>query len=112
MNLEDHPTVRCTLVRFLGLPENVSLAVVGISLIIYSGLLWLFARRPEINISTAWIAVFLDGLWVAGSFVLLLLFSFSRAGKWTVALVRNSSLRFAVLQWLGIRQARRRDDYA
>jgi len=101
-----------SLVKFLGLPDKVSLAIVGISLIMYSVILLLFARKPKIKVSNAWIAVMLDGLWVAGSCVLLLVVSFSVAGKWTVALVAELVLAFAVLQWLGIRQTRKKDHHA
>jgi uncharacterized membrane protein len=37
------------LVKFLGLPEKVSLGILGVSLIIYAAILWLNARRPNKN---------------------------------------------------------------
>jgi len=55
------------LVQFLGLPDRVSLAVLGVSLIVYAVVLWLNARRPKIRIVDAWIAVIMDAVWVAGS---------------------------------------------
>src|SRR4029077_828227 len=39
------------LVNFLGLPDKVSLAILGISLIVFATLLWLNARRPKIKIT-------------------------------------------------------------
>src|SRR5262245_66528285 len=57
------------LVDFLGLPETASLAVLGISLIVYAGLLWLCARRPKIRITDAWIVGVMDVVWVTGSCV-------------------------------------------
>jgi len=94
------------LVDFLGIPETVSLAVLGISLIVYAGLLWLCARRPKIRITDAWIAVIMDAVWVAGSYVLIFVVPFSASGRWTIALVAELVLAFAILQWLGIRRVR------
>jgi hypothetical protein len=34
-------------VKFLGLPEKVSLAILGVSLIVYAAILWDNARRPK-----------------------------------------------------------------
>ena len=94
------------LVHFLGLPEKVSLAVLGISLIVYSVLLWLNARRPKIKTTDAWIAVIMDTVWVVGSYALLFVVPFSAGGKWLVALVAELVLAFAIWQWFGIRRIR------
>ena len=37
------------LVKFLGLPDKVSLAILGVSLIVYAAILWPNARRPTIK---------------------------------------------------------------
>jgi hypothetical protein len=100
------------LVKFLGLPEKVSLAILGLSLIGYAAVLWLNARRPRIKISDAWIAVVMDAVWVLGSYVLILLVPFSLGGKWVVGLVAELVLAFAILQWLGIRRIRKSGQYA
>jgi len=95
------------LVKVLGLPEKVSLAILGISLILYAGLLLINALRPRIKITDAWIAVVLDAIWVVGSYALIFMIPFSVKGKWVVALVAELVLVFAVLQWLGIRKIRK-----
>lgn len=100
------------LVKFLGLPDSVSLAIVGIALIGYAGILSFNARRPRIRVTDAWIAVIMDALWVAGSYVLLFVVPFSVAGKWTVVLVAELVLAFAILQWLGIRKLRKSEQHA
>jgi hypothetical protein len=100
------------LVRFLGLPEKVSLAILGVSLIGYAALLWLNAHRPKIKITDAWVAVIMDVIWVVGSYALILAVPFSVGGKWVVALVAELVLAFAVLQWLGIRRIRKSQQYA
>jgi hypothetical protein len=100
------------LVKFLGLPEKVSLAILGVSLIGYAALLWLNAHRPKIKITDAWVAVIMDVIWVVGSYALILAIPFSVGGKWVVALVAELVLAFAVLQWLGIRRIRKSGQYA
>lgn len=99
------------LVKFLGLPEKVSLAILGVSLIGYAALLWLNAHRPKIKITDAWVAVIMDVIWVVGSYTLIFAVPFSVGGKWVVALVAELVLAFAVLQWLGIRRIRKSEQY-
>src|SRR6516165_7522784 len=74
-------------VKFLGLPDKVSLALLGISLIVYAVLLWLSARRATIRITGAWAAIVMDVVWVVGSYALIVVVPFSVGGKWVVALV-------------------------
>jgi len=100
------------LVKFLGLPDKVSLAILGVSLIVYAVILWLNARRPKIKITDAWIAVIMDAVWVIGSYVLIFVVPFSVGGKWVVALVAELVLAFAIVQWLGIRKIRKSGQYA
>ena len=100
------------LVKFLGLPEDVSLAILGVGLIVYAAILWFNARRPKIKITDAWIAVIMDAVWVIGSYVLIFVVPFSVGGKWVVALVAELVLAFAIVQWLGIRKIRKAGQYA
>lgn len=99
------------LVRFLGLPSQIDLTVLGVGLMVYAVLLEFSARRRKIIPSHAWIAVSLDLLWVAGSYLLLLLVRFSTDGKWLVIVVAELVLVFAALQWFGIRRIRRAEQY-
>jgi hypothetical protein len=100
------------LVKFLGLPEKVSLAILGLSLVVYAAILWFNARRPTIKVTNAWIAVIMDAVWVMGSYVLIFVVPFSVGGKWVVALVAELVLAFAIVQWLGIRKIRKSGHYA
>ena len=100
------------LVKFLGLPEKVSLAILGVSLIVYAAILWFNARRPKIKTTDAWVAVIMDVIWVVGSYALIFAVPFSVGGKWVLALVAELVLAFAVLQWLGIRRIRKSERYA
>ena len=99
-------------VKFLGLPEKVSLAILGASLIGYAVLLGINAQRSKIRITEAWVAVIMDVIWVVGSYALILAVPFSIGGKWIVALVAELVLAFAVVQWLGIRRIRKSEQYA
>ena len=96
-----------TLVEFLGLPSSSSLTPLGIGLLGYAGWLFWNARREEIKIVDAWIAVALDMVWVVGSYALLFAVRFSSGGKWVVALVAELVFLFAVMQWLGLRRVGR-----
>lgn len=100
------------LVRFLGLPDKISLTILGLSLIGFALMLGLNARRQNIRITEAWIAVITDAVWVAGSFALIFLVPFSVEGKWVVAVVAELVLAFAILQWLGIQRIRKSARYA
>ena len=95
------------LVRFLGLPEKVSLSILGVVLIVYAAVLWYEAHRATIKIADAWAAVIMDATWVVGSYALIFVVPFSVGGKWAVALVAEVVLVFAMLQWFGIRRIRK-----
>ena len=92
------------LVKFLGLPDQVSLALLGISLLVYAILLWLNARKAKIKITGAWVAIVMDVVWVVASYALIVVVPFSVGGKWVVALVAELVLAFAVLQGMGVRR--------
>jgi hypothetical protein len=96
-----------TLVEFLGLPSDADLTSLGMGLMVYAGWLLWNARRQTIRVLDAWIAVVLDMLWVAGSYVLLFAVRFSGGGKWVVGLVAEMVFLFGVMQWLGLRRIRR-----
>jgi hypothetical protein len=100
------------LVKFLGLPDNVSLALLGISLVVYAMLLWLNARKAKIKIAGAWVAIVMDVVWVIGSYALIVVVPFSIGGKWVVALAAELVLAFAVLQWMGVRRILKSRRYA
>ena len=100
------------LVKFLGLPESVNLAILGASLIVFAAILWLNARRPKIKVTDAWIAVMMDAAWVVGSYALIFAVPFSIGGRWIVALVAELVMAFAILQWLGIRRIRKGEQFS
>jgi hypothetical protein len=99
-------------VKFLGLPDKVSLALLGTSLVVYAVLLWLNARKAKIKITGAWVAIVMDIVWVIGSYALIVVVPFSVRGKWVVALVAELVLAFAVLQWMGVRRILKSRQYA
>ncbi len=97
--------------KMLGLLLGVNLPTViyilSSGLVLYA--LWLFwnARRDEVGMREAWLAVGMDLAWVVGSFVLIQFEVLNPIGNWLVAVLATIVLMFAVLQFLGItRRAR------
>jgi hypothetical protein len=92
------------LATFLGLPGEVNLIALAIGLAGYAVMLLINARRPNIKLADAWIAVIMDSIWVLGSYVLLFIVPFSADGKWLIVLLAEVVFAFAVLQIFGIRR--------
>jgi hypothetical protein len=96
----------------LGLANSISLAIVGVALIVYAATLVINARKQKIKASDAWAPVLLDVAWVVGSFALILCMPFSAGGKWVVAGVAEVVLVFAVLQFVGLRRIHKSEQFA
>ena len=96
-----------TLIEFLGLGGSASLTPLGIGLLGYAGWLLWIARREEIKIVDAWIAVILDIVWVMGTYAVLFAVRLSSGGKWAIVSVAELVFLFAVMQWLGLRRVGR-----
>jgi hypothetical protein len=90
--------------RILGLSPDLSLAILGVGLLVFAATLLINARRSQLKKSDAWIAVCMDLAWVIGSYVLIFVIPFSTGGKWVVGMIAELVLLFAVLQFLGIRR--------
>jgi hypothetical protein len=93
---------------FMGLAWPLALTITGLVLLPYAAVLFWATSQAEIDPRLAKTAVVLDGLWVIGSILLLLTdwLNLSVAGNWTVALLAEAVLTFAILQALGLRRAR------
>ena len=92
---------------FLGWPTyGWLLMLVGAVLLLYAGLLFWEARKPELNRGFAKTAVFMDLAWVIGSALILLLGTpaLTIGGMWAVGLVADAVLVFAILQAIGLRR--------
>jgi hypothetical protein len=90
----------------LGLTENDSLTGLGVGLILFATALAFRARRSELKLPEASVAVALDFAWVLGSYVILFLVPFSTQGKWLIAAIADIVLAFGILQWVGIYRIR------
>ena len=95
-----------SIASIIGLPEQVSLIGLGISLLLFAASLLWVASREEIKPAAAWAAVILDIGWVAGSAALISASVLSAPGNLAVAAVAAIVLLFALLQFLGIRKLR------
>jgi len=93
---------------FMGLAWPLALTITGLVLLPYAAVLFWATSQAEIDPRLAKTAVVLDGLWVIGSVLLLLSdwLNLTVAGNWTVALLAEAVLTFAILQALGLRRAR------
>lgn len=96
--------------RILGLSQNVNVLILGVGLIVFAATLVINARRSQVKISDAWIAIWADLAWVLGSYALLFVVPFSTGGKWVVGVVAELVLVFAVLQFVGIRRIRQQNE--
>jgi hypothetical protein len=90
----------------LGLTENDSLPGLGVGLILFATALAFSARRSELKLPEARVAVALDFAWVLGSYVILFLVPFNPQGKWVIAAIADVVLAFGILQWVGIYRIR------
>jgi uncharacterized membrane protein YkvI len=83
------------------------LRLLGCGLLLYTFSLLRSASRPEISRREAWAAVIMDSLWVAASIALIVSGLLTTAGDWIVGVVADIVTLFALLQYLGLRRARR-----
>jgi len=90
--------------RILGLSNDANLWILGVVLIVFAVSLTFNARRQNVKMSDAWVAVSMDLAWVVGSAVLIFVVPFSTVGQWVVILVAETVLVFALFQFLGIRR--------
>jgi len=88
----------------LGRANSISLAILGVALIVFAAALVINARKQKIKLSDAWTAVLLDLAWAVGSFALILFVPFSAGGKWAVAGVAEVVILFALLPFVGLRR--------
>lgn len=86
-----------------------ALLILGFVLLAYGLTLLAFAGRDPENRRIAWLAIILNGLWVLGSYLGLLLgwFPVNTAGKWAIALVAEVVALFAILEFIALRRANR-----
>lgn len=96
------------LATFMGLDWPLALTITGLILLPYAAILFWATSKAEIDHRLAKTAVVLDILWVIGSVLLLLTdwLNLSVAGNWTIALLAEAVLIFAILQAIGLRRAR------
>jgi hypothetical protein len=94
---------------FLGLSASWIILVLGVGLLIYGVEIYLAARSEPVHTGIARFAVYADLAWVLASAVLIFanLVPFTTAGKWTIAIIADVVLVFAILQYVGLRRVLR-----
>ena len=98
-----------SLSQFLGLQNPAILVGLGIGLIAWALLLFWGSAQEEVPNWLARLAIDGDLAWVLGSAVLLFLPApaLSTAGKWTIAVVADIVLVFAIWQFFALRSAQK-----
>ena len=96
------------IVSFLGLSATWIIVVLGIGLILYAWQIYAAAAATPLKTNVATFAVYADLIWVMVSAALIFanLVDFTTAGKWTIAIVADIVLVFAILQFVGLRRLR------
>lgn len=95
---------------FLGLSATWIILVLGIGLILYGWLIYATARANPLKTNVATFAVYADLAWVLASAALIFanLVDFTTSGKWTIAVIADIVLVFAILQFVGLRRLNNR----
>lgn len=117
LNLNALPTAACaagmlatrgTLHSFFGLQTPLLLDVLAVGLLAYAAALIVVARREDVDRPTLMAFAIVDGLWVAGSAVALLLFwgQFTPVARVLVIAVALAVEVFATLQYRAARPNR------
>jgi hypothetical protein len=92
------------LASFLGLRNPTILIGIGIGLFAWAVLLFWGSLQLEVPRWIAWLAIDGDLAWVIGSVVVVLLpaLSLSIAGKWTIAIIADVVLLFAIWHFFAL----------
>ena len=91
----------------VGLSHPAILVAIGVSLLVFAVGLISNSRRADVNEQEARTAIIMDFAWVALSVVVIAFGVLSSPGNWTVAVVADLVLIFAILQTVGLRRVRR-----
>jgi hypothetical protein len=91
---------------FLGLNNPTILVGIGITLFVWALMLFWGSIQVEVPRWLAWLAIEGDLGWVIGTIIVILLpsLNFTTAGKWTMAIVADIVLVFAIWQFVGLRR--------
>ena len=95
-----------TVAGWMGTESHIIFTVLGILLIVWAlDVLWV-ARQNPIKLLFVRLIIGADVLWVVGSALILAfnLFDFSATGNWTVLIVADIVMIFAIGQYAGIRR--------
>jgi len=94
------------LAGFIGLANPAILVGIGIVLFAWAAMLFWGSMQIDVPRWLAWLAIDGDLSWVIGSVAVILLpaISLSAPGKWTIAIVADIVLLFAIWQFYALRK--------
>ena len=90
----------------IGLRSAVAVAVAGLVLLVYAAGLVRNARRERMRREDAWTTIALNLAWLVATAVVVGAGWLSRQGNWTLLVVADVVLVFAVLEGVGLRRMR------
>jgi hypothetical protein len=94
------------LATFLGVTNPAILVGIGIALFAWALMLFWGSTQTQVPKWLAWLAIDGDLGWVIGSAIILVLpaLTFSSPGKWTIAIIADIVLVFAIWQFYALRK--------
>ena len=92
--------------ELIDLSYPMALAVVGVVLLGYAGMLLFYAGRETQNRAVGQLAIVLNLVWVTASYggLLLGMFPVNSAGKWAIAIIAEVVFLFAIAEFIALRR--------
>jgi len=92
--------------HFMGVSATLIFIVLGIGLMPFAYIVYRAATSSPIDLRSAKTIIVMDGIWVVGSYVVLLLAwsMLTVGGRWFVALQAEAVFLFALFQVIGVRR--------
>lgn len=92
--------------KYLGLLPHIVILVLGIGLMAYGLFVFFQSQKQPLSLPFARFAIAADLIWVMGSALLIFtsMVPFTTAGKWTIAIIADIVLVFAIVQYVGLRR--------
>jgi hypothetical protein len=94
---------------FMGVATPLVFVLLGLGLLVFAAGVYYVASRPIIDPRYGWLIFELDVAWIIGSVIILATnaFALSEAGRWTVLILADVVLLFAIGEFIGLRRLRR-----
>jgi len=94
---------------FMGIGYTLPFIVVGVGLLLHAANLLINTAQRPVSKALGWFAIVGDAVWVVASIIILMTdaFALTSGGKWTLMIVADIVLIFAIVQYVGLRRMNR-----